>query len=66
MTAGSYCYIGPQGIVHGTMVCESFNKDEQTALQYHLMQKCGLLLISGSQPEGQEPPPRGCKIRITR
>lgn len=22
MTAGSYCYIGPQGIVHGTMVCE--------------------------------------------
>lgn len=20
MTAGSYCYIGPQGIVHGTMV----------------------------------------------
>lgn len=22
MTAGSYCYIGPQGIVHGTMVRE--------------------------------------------
>lgn len=22
MTAGSYCYIGPQGIVHGTMVCD--------------------------------------------
>lgn len=22
MTAGSYCYIGPQGIVHGTMVGE--------------------------------------------
>ncbi len=21
MTAGSYCYIGPQGIVHGTTVC---------------------------------------------
>ena len=21
MTAGSYCYIGPQGIVHGTVVC---------------------------------------------
>lgn len=21
MTAGSYCYIGPQGIVHGTFVC---------------------------------------------
>ena len=20
MTAGSYCYIGPQGIVHGTVV----------------------------------------------
>ena len=24
MTAGSYCYIGPQGIVHGTTV--RFNK----------------------------------------
>ena len=24
MTAGSYCYIGPQGIVHGTYVCISF------------------------------------------
>lgn len=23
MTAGSYCYIGPQGIVHGTMVCQN-------------------------------------------
>lgn len=23
MTAGSYCYIGPQGIVHGTTVCIS-------------------------------------------
>lgn len=23
MTAGSYCYIGPQGIVHGTMVCKT-------------------------------------------
>lgn len=23
MTAGSYCYIGPQGIVHGTFVCTS-------------------------------------------
>lgn len=22
MTAGSYCYIGPQGIVHGTLVCK--------------------------------------------
>ena len=24
MTAGSYCYIGPQGIVHGTTVCYAF------------------------------------------
>ena len=23
MTAGSYCYIGPQGIVHGTTVSDS-------------------------------------------
>ena len=23
MTAGSYCYIGPQGIVHGTTVSQS-------------------------------------------
>ena len=23
MTAGSYCYIGPQGIVHGTTVSEN-------------------------------------------
>ena len=23
MTAGSYCYIGPQGIVHGTTVSTS-------------------------------------------
>ena len=23
MTAGSYCYIGPQGIVHGTTVWNS-------------------------------------------
>lgn len=24
MTAGSYCYIGPQGIVHGTTVTHKF------------------------------------------
>ena len=24
MTAGSYCYIGPQGIVHGTTVSGTF------------------------------------------
>ena len=24
MTAGSYCYIGPQGIVHGTTVSRNF------------------------------------------
>jgi hypothetical protein len=26
MTAGSYCYIGPQGIVHGTFVCSGKRK----------------------------------------
>lgn len=26
MTAGSYCYIGPQGIVHGTLVCAVIKK----------------------------------------
>jgi len=26
MTAGSYCYIGPQGIVHGTFVCSEKRK----------------------------------------
>ena len=25
MTAGSYCYIGPQGIVHGTTVSRTIN-----------------------------------------
>ena len=25
MTAGSYCYIGPQGIVHGTTVSVVYN-----------------------------------------
>lgn len=25
MTAGSYCYIGPQGIVHGTTVREAMS-----------------------------------------
>jgi len=27
MTAGSYCYIGPQGIVHGTVVRNQGNLD---------------------------------------
>ena len=31
MTAGSYCYIGPQGIVHGTFVRVDF-EDEKTRL----------------------------------
>lgn len=28
MTAGSYCYIGPQGIVHGTTVTICFRLEE--------------------------------------
>lgn len=30
MTAGSYCYIGPQGIVHGTMVCNNYKQMHTT------------------------------------
>lgn len=39
MTAGSYCYIGPQGIVHGTMVCTN-----QMHLLLHIRSHCTTLL----------------------
>ena len=34
MTAGSYCYIGPQGIVHGTTVSKNKNRMALTQLQF--------------------------------
>ncbi len=57
MTAGSYMYIGPQGIVHGTtitilnakrIIAERFKKDEDQAV---LFVSSGLGGMSGAQPK---------------
>jgi urocanate hydratase len=52
MTAGSYMYIGPQGIVHGTTitVLNGFRKINKTPLG-HLFVTSGLGGMSGAQPK---------------
>lgn len=54
MTAGSYCYIGPQGIVHGTTItvlnaCRKYlNKQSMSGVVYV---SSGLGGMSGAQPK---------------
>jgi urocanate hydratase len=52
MTAGSYMYIGPQGIVHGTTitVLNAFRKIEKEP-QGHIFVTSGLGGMSGAQPK---------------
>ncbi|MGS2727689.1 urocanate hydratase [Psychroserpens sp. BH13MA-6] len=52
MTAGSYMYIGPQGIVHGTTitVLNGFRKIKKTP-KGHLFVTSGLGGMSGAQPK---------------
>lgn len=52
MTAGSYMYIGPQGIVHGTTitVLNAFRKIEKSP-KGHLFVTSGLGGMSGAQPK---------------
>lgn len=52
MTAGSYMYIGPQGIVHGTTITllNAFRKINKTP-QGHLFVTSGLGGMSGAQPK---------------
>ncbi|MFD0835360.1 urocanate hydratase [Mariniflexile aquimaris] len=52
MTAGSYMYIGPQGIVHGTTitVLNGFRKIKKTT-KGHLFVTSGLGGMSGAQPK---------------
>ena len=52
MTAGSYMYIGPQGIVHGTTitVLNGFRKIKKTP-KGHLLVTSGLGGMSGAQPK---------------
>ncbi|OUR92678.1 urocanate hydratase [Flavobacteriales bacterium 34_180_T64] len=52
MTAGSYMYIGPQGIVHGTTitVLNAFRKIKKSP-QGHLFVTSGLGGMSGAQPK---------------
>ena len=52
MTAGSYMYIGPQGIVHGTTitVLNAFRKINKTP-KGHLFVTSGLGGMSGAQPK---------------
>jgi urocanate hydratase len=52
MTAGSYMYIGPQGIVHGTTitVLNGFRKIKKSPLG-HLFVTSGLGGMSGAQPK---------------
>ena len=52
MTAGSYMYIGPQGIVHGTTitVLNAFRKIEKNP-KGHLFVTSGLGGMSGAQPK---------------
>ena len=54
MTAGSYCYIGPQGIVHGTTITilnagrKYLGKEDMTGVVYVT---AGLGGMSGAQPK---------------
>ncbi|CAF4909318.1 unnamed protein product, partial [Rotaria magnacalcarata] len=54
MTAGSYCYIGPQGIVHGTFLTimnaaqKKFNTND---LRGKVFVSSGLGGMSGAQPK---------------
>ena len=55
MTAGSYMYIGPQGIVHGTTItvmnaARKISKNEEDR-QGKLFVTCGLGGMSGAQPK---------------
>ena len=52
MTAGSYMYIGPQGIVHGTTitVLNGFRKINKSP-KGHLFVTSGLGGMSGAQPK---------------
>ncbi len=52
MTAGSYMYIGPQGIVHGTTITllNGFRKIDKPALG-HIFVTSGLGGMSGAQPK---------------
>ncbi|KAF1779852.1 Urocanase [Phytophthora cactorum] len=54
MTAGSYCYIGPQGIVHGTTItvlnaCRKYLQRENTRGTVYV--SSGLGGMSGAQPK---------------
>lgn len=53
MTAGSYMYIGPQGIVHGTTitVLNAGRKLQRGSLAGKLFVTCGLGGMSGAQPK---------------
>lgn len=53
MTAGSYMYIGPQGIVHGTTitVLNAGRKINRGPLEGKLFITCGLGGMSGAQPK---------------
>jgi urocanate hydratase len=56
MTAGSYCYIGPQGIVHGTAItvinaCRKYLKTEPTKDRPVVYVSSGLGGMSGAQPK---------------
>ncbi len=56
MTAGSYMYIGPQGIVHGTTITllnagRKISKESEDALAGKLFLSSGLGGMSGAQPK---------------
>jgi urocanate hydratase len=56
MTAGSYMYIGPQGIVHGTTItimnaCRLIQKTENEGVAGKLFVTAGLGGMSGAQPK---------------
>jgi urocanate hydratase len=56
MTAGSYMYIGPQGIVHGTTITvlnagRKIMKNGETDLRGKLFVSSGLGGMSGAQPK---------------
>lgn len=56
MTAGSYMYIGPQGIVHGTTITilnagRKYRKDTSSCLEGMLFVSSGLGGMSGAQPK---------------
>ena len=50
MTAGSYCYIGPQGIVHGTTVSKNKNHMALTQLQFVKFSFCPVGNVTTSTP----------------